>query len=303
MRPTLAAVTGAFGYSGRAVARLLIDRGWGVRNLTGHPDRPDPFGGRVEVAPLALDDPAALRRSLAGAGVLVNTYWVRFSHGGQTHARSVARSRALFEAARDAGVGRIVHVSITNPAADSRLPYFRGKAEVESALRATGVPHSIVRPAVLFGARDVLLNNIAWAARRLPVFGIPRGEFGLQPIHVEDFARLLAAHTQATGDHVLDAVGPEAPSYRDLVAQVARAVGARSRIVALPRWTVHAAAWVLGRITGDVVLTRDEVDGLADGLLVSKGAPTGTTKLSDWLQTERDSLGREWACELARHYR
>src|SRR5512142_3244042 len=131
------AITGAFGYSGRHVAALLLEQGARVRTLTGHPDRPDPFGGRVEVAPLAFDDPAALRRALHGVAVLYNTYWIRFSHRDATHARAVANSRALFRAARDAGVGRIVHVSITNPSAESRLPYFSGKAEVERALRDT----------------------------------------------------------------------------------------------------------------------------------------------------------------------
>jgi NADH dehydrogenase len=297
------AVTGAFGYSGRAVARLLLERGIPVRNLTGHPSRPDPFGGRVEVAPLQFDDPAALRASLAGVSVLVNTWWIRFARGRTTHALAVERSRALFAAARDAGVRRIVHVSITNPSPTSRLAYFRGKAEVEEALRATGVPHSILRPAVLFGARDVLVNNIAWVARRLPVIAIPRGEFGVQPIHVDDFARLLVAHASERGCHVLDAVGPEAPSYRDLVAGIARAVGARPRIVAVPRWAVHLGARALGLVTRDVVLTRDEVDGLAENLLVSSAPPKGTTRLTEWLAREADTLGRTWASELGRQYR
>src|SRR5512138_3082959 len=184
------AVTGAFGYSGRHLAALLLARGARVRNLTGHPGRPDPFGGAVEVAPLPFDDPAALRRALDGVAVLYNTYWVRFAHGDATHARAVANSRALFRAAADAGVARIVHVSITNPSPDSRLPYFSGKAEVERTLAETGIPHTILRPAVFFGGRDVLVNNVAWLLRRFPVFGIPRGAYGLRPIHVEDFARL-----------------------------------------------------------------------------------------------------------------
>jgi NADH dehydrogenase len=274
-----------------------------VRNLTGHPDRPDPFGGRVEVAPLDLDDPAALQRSLAGVAVLVNTYWIRFARGPDTHARAVARSRRLFAAARAAGVRRVVHVSITNPSPDSRLPYFRGKAEVEAALAETGLARSILRPAVFFGARDVLINNIAWVARRLPVIGVPPGDYGLQPIHVEDFARLAVAHCEATGDAVVDAIGPEAPRYRELVARIAHAVGTRPRIVPVPRWAVHAGASALGLLTRDVVLTRDEVDGLAENLLVTHSTPTGTTRLSEWLTAERETLGREWACELDRHFR
>jgi uncharacterized protein YbjT (DUF2867 family) len=303
MERGIRAVTGASGYSGRAIASLLLRSGHRVRNLTGHPGRPDPFGGRVEAAPLDLDDPAALRRSLAGVEVLFNTYWVRFPRGEETHERAVARSRNLFRAAREAGVRRIVHTSVTRPSSSSRLSYFRGKAEVEAALAETGISRAILRPAVFFGQRDVLVNNIAWVARRFPVIGIPAGDFGVQPIHVDDFAQLAVEQSEGAADTLLDAVGPEAPSYRDLFAMVARAVGKRPRIVAMPRWTVLGAARLLGLFTGDVVLTRDEVDGLAENLLVSDAPPTGTTRLSRWLASESDTLGRTWASELERHYR
>src|SRR5512133_2877460 len=133
MAKGIQAVTGAFGYSGRAIAALLLERGAQVRTLTGHPDRPDPFGGRVEVAPLAFGDPAALRHALRGVEVLYNTYWVRFEHGKATFGRAVANSRALFRAAAEVGVSRVVHVSITNPSLESRLPYFSGKAEAQRA--------------------------------------------------------------------------------------------------------------------------------------------------------------------------
>jgi uncharacterized protein YbjT (DUF2867 family) len=299
----LHAVTGAFGYSGRAISRRLLARGDRVRSLTGHPDRADPFGGAVETVLLDLDEPEAIRRALAGVDVLFNTYWVRFPHGRTTHELAVERSARLFAAARDAGVRRVVHTSITNPSADSPLSYFRGKAAVEAALAASGLSHAVLRPAVFFGERDVLINNIAWSARRLPVFGIPRGDYGIQPIHVDDFAKLAVEQADATGDVVLDAVGPEAPRYRDLVATIARAVGARPRIVAMPRAIVHAGAFVLGRVVHDVVLTRQKIDGLGENLLVSRGPPTGTTRLSEWLATEASTLGLEWASELGRHYR
>ena len=303
MQDGVRAVTGAFGYSGRAIASLLLKGGRHVRNLTGHPERPDPFGGRVQVVPLRFGDPQAMRKALAGVEVLFNTYWVRFPRGDATHARAVALSRDLFRAAKDAGVRRIVHVSITNPSADSRLSYFRGKAEVEAALIETGISRAILRPAVFFGERDVLVNNIAWVARRFPLIGIPTGDFGVQPIHVSDFAHLAVEQSERTGDTILDAVGPEAPTYRDLVAGIARAVGRSPRIVGMPRWAVHGAARSLGLFTGDVVLTRDELDGLAENLLVSRGPPTGTTRLSTWLSEEGNALGRCWASELERHYR
>jgi len=303
MTRTVHAVTGAFGYSGLHLARLLLSRGERVRNLTGHPDRPDPFAGAVEVTRLRVDDREAMRAALRDVRVLYNTYWVRFDHGASTFARAVEDSRALFRAAADAGVERVVHVSITNPSPDSPLPYFRGKAAVESALRDTGLSHAILRPAVFFGGRDVLVNNIAWLLRRLPVFGYAGGSYGLQPVHVEDFARLAADQGASRSDATLDAVGPEVLRFEELVRLVRGAVRSRASLVPVPGSIVLLAARLLGAIVRDVVLTPDEVAGLTANLLVSGDPPTAGTRFSAWLADNAQRLGREWASELTRHYR
>ncbi len=303
MTRTVHAVTGAFGYSGLEIARLLLARGERVRNLTGHPDRPDPFAGAVEVTAFRFDDREAMRAALRDVRVLYNTFWVRFDHGGSTFARAVESSRALFRAAADAGVERVVHVSITNPSPGSPLPYFRGKAEVESALRETGLSHAILRPAVFFGGRDVLVNNIAWLLRRLPLFGIAPGRYGLQPVHVEDFARLAVEQGASRTDAVLDAVGPEALGFDELVRLVRGAVRSRAALVRVPRPVLLAAARLLGAVVRDVVLTPDEIAGLTSNLLVSSGPPTAPTRFSAWLLRDADRLGVEWASELRRHYR
>lgn len=303
MSRTVHAVTGAFGYSGHHLARLLLARGERVRNLTGHPDRPDPFAGAVEVQRFQFEDREAMRAALRDVRVLYNTYWVRFDHGASTFARAVENSRALFRAAADAGVERVVHVSITNPSPDSPLPYFRGKAQVEAALRETGISHAILRPAVFFGGRDVLVNNIAWLLRRLPVFGIAPGRYGLQPVHVEDFARLAVEQGASRVDGSIDAVGPEALGFDELVRHVRRAVGSRAVLVPVPRMGLLAVARLLGAVVRDVVLTPDEMAGLTANLLVSKGPATASTRFSDWLAGNAERLGVEWASELHRHYR
>jgi NADH dehydrogenase len=303
MKRSVHAITGAFGYSGMHIARLLVHRGARVRNLTGHPHRPDPFAGAVEVTRFRFEDPAAMRDALRDVRVLYNTYWVRFDHGASTFARAVESSRALFRAAADAGVERVVHVSITNPSPESPLPYFRGKAEVESALRETGLSHTILRPAVFFGGRDVLINNIAWLLRRLPVFGVARGTYGIQPVHVEDFARLAIEQGASRVDGVLDAVGPETLGFEELVHLVRAAVGSRAPIVPVPRPLLLAAARLVGTVVGDVVLTPDEIAGLTGNLLVSSGPPTAATRFSEWLAGNAEQLGVRWASELHRHYR
>jgi uncharacterized protein YbjT (DUF2867 family) len=298
------AVTGAAGYSGRAIASLLLEQGHRVHSLTTHPDRPDPFDGAVQPILLDWEHPDNIARALEGVSVLYNTWWIRFSHGGTHHPLAVERSRIIVEAAAKAGVERIVHTSITQPSPDSPLPYFSGKAEVEQAVQDSGMSYAILRPAVFFGGRDVLLNNIAWLLRRLPLFGVPGdGRYRVQPIHVQDFAHLAVTQGALREDVTLDAVGPEAYAYDDLVRLLARAVDRPARVVHMPPALVLLASKLLGPFVGDVVLTRQEIDGLMADLLVSEDEPTGTTRLSSWLDEHGPELGRSWANELKRHYR
>jgi uncharacterized protein YbjT (DUF2867 family) len=297
------AVTGAFGYSGLHIARLLLAQGTPVRSLTGHPNRPDPFAGKVQVRGLDFDEPRMLRESLADVQVLYNTYWVRFDRGTATHARAVENSRRLFEAAGEAGVERIVHVSITNPSLDSPLPYFKGKAEVEVALARSGLSHAILRPAVFFGGRDVLMNNIAWLLRRLPVFGVASGNYRLQPAHVDDLAQLAVKEGASRATVTLDAVGPEVLGFDELVRLVRRAVGSRALVATVPPALVLLAARLMRPLLGDVVLTVDELAGLRASLLVSSGPATLSTRFSSWLGEHTHDIGIRWASELDRHFK
>jgi uncharacterized protein YbjT (DUF2867 family) len=297
-------VTGAFGYTGQYVARRLLDSGRHVRTITGHPQRLHSLGDRVEVAPLDFRDPSGLVQSLRGAAVLYNTYWVRFSHGRATFDQAVANSRLLIEAAKEAGVRRIVHLSIANPSLDSHLPYYSGKAQVEKAIVDSGLSYAILRPTVIFGAEDILINNIAWFARHFPVFAIPgSGHYRLQPMYVEDLANLAVAQAKEHGNVLLDAVGPEVFSFEELVRRVAIAVHARPRLIHLPPRAVIHMLRLLGPIVGDVILTPEEIAGLMENLLVSKHLATGTTRLSAWLKQNAASLGMRYASELRRHYR
>jgi uncharacterized protein YbjT (DUF2867 family) len=297
------AVTGALGFSGRHVTERLLDRGDTVVNLTNHPDRPDPFTGRVPARALAFDRPDELATALDGIDTLVNTYWVRFPHAGSTHADAVRNSRVLFDAAARAGVGRIVHVSIANPSTTSRQSYYRGKAQVEAALATSGVSHAILRPTVLFGDEPILVNSIAWLLRRFPVFAIPGdGRYGVQPIAVEDLADLVLAAADATGDLTWDAVGPEVYSFEELVVAIRAAVGSRARIVHVPGPMALAAAGVLGRAVGDVLLTGEELESLASGVLVSNELPRGRRSFAAWLAASGPQLGRAYLPEVARHF-
>lgn len=294
-------VTGAFGYSGRYITERLLRAGNRVRTLTNSPDREHPFGNRVEVHPFNFDHPDRLASSLEGARVLYNTYWVRFNYADFRYSQAIDNTRVLFAAARRAAVSRVVHVSITNPSEASPLEYFRGKALLERDLRGSGLSHAILRPAVLFGGEDILINNIAWVLRHLPIFGVfGDGEYRLQPIYVHDFADLAVAQGADRTDRVVDAIGPETYTYRELVAELARILGVRRPIVSVPPRLGYAAGWLLGKLLGDVLITRDEVEGLMQGLLATDSEPTGQTKLSSWAREHAATLGRRYATELGR---
>jgi len=294
------AVTGAFGYSGRYIADHLLRAGHDVITLTNSIDRPNPFGGRVKAFPFHFDEPSRLRESLAGVEVLINTYWVRFDHHLFTHDRAVLNTKIMFKAAKEAGVRRIVHISITNPDPNSDLPYFRGKAVLEHELVDLGVSYCILRPTVLFGKEDVLINNIAWALR-LPLFGVfGSGLYRLQPIYVDDLAAAAAEKAVGTQNDVINAIGPETFTYRDLVTTIGRILGPARPIVSIPPGFAYWSCWLLGKLVNDVLITREEIQGLMESRLCVDAPPLGRTKLTDWIREHRDSLGRHYTSEMAR---
>jgi NADH dehydrogenase len=293
-------VTGAFSYSGAAIARELLAGGRQVRTLTGHPERA-PADTSIETRPLDFMKFGELVSSLEGADTLYNTYWVRFSHGATSYQTGVANTMILFEAAAKAGVRQIVHVSITHASPDSPYPYFRGKAEVEQALRTSGVPYAILRPAILFGDRGVLINNIAWLLRHSPLFAIGgTGDYRIRPIHVDDLAHL--AVTSGPGTET-DAVGPESLTFRDMVTAIRAATGSHALIVPVPGGAVAPLAGLLGLALRDVLLTGEEYRAMAGGLADSDAPTTGPTRFTEWVSQHGGDLGRRYANELDLHYR
>ena len=297
-------VTGAFSFTGRFIARRLLAQERRIKTLTNHARRPGTEDITAEVAPLQFTDRDALVDSLRGADVLYNTYWVRFQHGRVHFGEAVANTRILLGAARDAGVRKVVHVSVSNPSEDSPLDYFAGKARTERAVRESGLAWAIIRPTLVFGQGDILINNIAWLLRRLPIFGVPgRGDYRLQPVAAEDVAEIATWAAEQTDNVIVDAAGPDTVYYSEMVESIAIAVGRHPRFVYLsPRMSLLAAR-VIGRAMKDVMLNEPELEGLMQELLVSHERPRGTQRLDNWLLSNAETIGRVYASELERHWR
>ena len=297
------AVTGAFSYSGKYITKRLLERGEEVITLTGHPNRPDPFHGKVKAYPLDFDE-ASMTKSLQGVDVLVNTYWVRFDKGENTQPRAVENTRKLVRAAKAAGVKRMVHISIANPSAESHLPYYWGKAANEKAVTESGLSYAILRPTVLVGGgEDILINNIAFLLRQLPVFFVPGdGSYGIQPVYIEDLADLAVEGVYSKDNYVIDAVGPDSYTFKEMVELIGEKVGAKRLLIPVPPRLALLAAQFLSFFVNDVLLTPEEVDGLMANLLVSKEPPRCKVRFSDWLEENKQNVGAKYASELKKHY-
>lgn len=295
------AVTGAFGYSGKYIAHRLLDKGNKVITLTNSGNRTNPFGDKIQVFPFNFDNPEKLVQTLKGVSALYITYWVRFNHKMFTHGDAVRNTITLFEAAAKAGVDRIIYVSITNPSEDSHLEYFSGKGKLEKILKDSGISYAILRPAVLFGKEDILINNIAWALRRLPVFGVfGDGQYRLQPIYVDDLAEIAVQEGENRENKIINCIGPETFTYRNLVETIGSIIGKKRLIIPVPPLMGYIVSTIIGKIVNDLFITREEIDGLMADLLYVDSPPTGKTRLTDWTRDHSETLGQHYSSELAR---
>jgi NADH dehydrogenase len=295
-----AVLTGAFSYIGSAVARELTDRGYELHTLTNR-QRP-PGAEAITTAPLRFEADH-LARELDGADVLVSTYWVRLPHAGKSFDTAVADLRMLIDAAARAGVGRFVHVSVSNASLDSKLGYYHGKARVDEMVRASGLSHAIVRPTLVVGPADVLTSNIVWFLRRFPVFPVPGGgPYRLSPITLDDTGRVIADAAVSAEDLDVDAAGPEVFTFRQYLELLARACGLRRWIFGAPSWLSLAAIRVVELFVRDVILTREELLGLEQELLLTRAPPLGTESVERWLFENASSLGRHYVNDIRRHF-
>jgi len=304
MLPGTDIVTGAFGYIGRYITGQLLDSGRGVKTITTHIEKPNPFGEQVKAYPYNFDRPELLQETLRGAETLYNTYWVRFNHGSSTFAQAVKNTEVLFQCAVEAGIQKIVQISVTNASSESPLPYYQGKAIQEEALKRCGVPYAIIRPTLVFGKEDILVNNIAWLIRKYPVFPIfGDGQYRVQPVYVDDLATIAIEAAKQTGNNIIDAIGSENYTFEAFVRLIAKTLSRNVVFVRTPPGLGITFGKVIGLAFQDVLLTKAELEGLMTNMLTSDQEPTGNTRFSAWLDENKHSVGSAYSSELARHFR
>jgi len=296
-------VTGSFGYIGKYITRELLNKGHEVKTITTHPNKPNPFGDKVEASNYHFDNPHRLTQELTGCEVLFNTYWVRFNYRQWSFVKALEHTKTLFNCAKEAGIKKIVQISVTNPTETDNLPYYKGKALQEKALKELGIEYSIVRPTLVFGKEDILVNNIAWTIRRfpfVPIFG--SGEYKVQPVFVEDLAAIAVNSSESHESETIDAIGPEIFTYKALLHLIAKELNRNiSFIHTWPSLGIFLGS-MISLFVRDVVLTKDELRGLMANKLTSNQVPNGKTLFSEWLRHNKDSVGTEYTSELKRHF-
>jgi NADH dehydrogenase len=258
--------------------------------------------GKVPAFRLDFSNPGLLREALSRAEILVNTYWVRYNYAGSSFEQAVANTKVLVDAAVSAGVRRIVHISVSKPD-QTQLAYFRGKLETEKLVQASGLSYAIIRPTIVFGEEEVLINNITWLLRKMPMFAVPGdGRYRLQPVHVGDVARLAARAAAANENMIVDAAGPEIFTFVELLEFLKKIANSRCLLVHVPAPLALGLSRMLGGLFGDLMLTKEELDALLENLLAVETEPTGTTRFSEWAKENAGLLGKNYVNELKRHH-
>ncbi len=301
MKTLKIAVTGALGYSGKIITEKLLENGFEVISFTNSLHKPNIFKEKITLKPFHFDQPHVLFENLKDVDVLINTYWVRFNHTKFSHQEAVENTKILMSQATKAGVKKIIHTSITNPNVSSKLEYFKGKGKLEEYLKNLSVQYSILRPSVFFGMNDILINNMAWMIRNLPIMGVfGDGSYQLQPIHIDDFADLIIKEIHSTNSNEINANGPETFTYKELISLIMKTLNINKPIYNTPPFIGYCIGKMISWLKNDVTITREEIKGLMQNYLYIDDIPKGKIKLSVWLEENKNSIGKIYANELER---
>ncbi len=268
-------ILGGTGFVGRHLSARPGFAGWQLSVPTRQPGavaRPG-ADSPVELVPADVHDEATLTQLMESQDAVVNL--VAILHGtaatfDQVH---VELPKKIARACAAAGVRRLVHVSALGASLDGPSMYQRSKARGEAVLQAAATAGSldltVLRPSVIFGADDQFLNVFAQLQRVFPVIPLAGADTRFQPVWVDDVAEAVVRCLQDDGTigQSFEACGPDVFSLRELVQLAGRASGAgrgRGRpVIGLPRALARLQAWVMERLPGEPLMSRDNLDSMA----------------------------------------
>lgn len=292
MSVPIVTIFGGSGFIGRQVAQRMARAGWRVRVAVRRPDeagfvRPYGFVGQVEPIQANIRDEASTRAAIVGATAVVNCTGILSESGKQTFGAILDEGPArIARLATEAGVSSLVHISAIGADPKSDSAYAAGKGRGEEAVRAAFPDAVILRPSVVFGVGDSFFNKFAAMARLSPIVPVVEPETRFQPVYVGDVAEVAAraaAGTVAPG--IYELAGPEAVSFREIMARILKITDRRRLAVAIPAGVARIPARILDfvqRITGglvaNTVVTNDQIKMLANDNVFSGQLP-GLTEL------------------------
>ncbi len=252
--PQLCLVTGATGYIGGRLVPELLAAGHRVRVMTRNPERirDHPWAGQVEVARADATDAAQVAAACAGVDVV---YYLIHALGGGPEFEETDRrtARVMADAARTAGVGRLVHLGALRPQDEELSPHLRSRTEVADILLDSGVPTAVLRAAMVLGSGSASFEMLRYLTERLPVMVTPRWVHSrIQPIAVRDVLRYLvgSAGLPAEVHRCFDVGGPDVMNYAEMMQRYAEVAGLpRRRILPVPLFSPSLSSHWVGLIT------------------------------------------------------
>jgi NADH dehydrogenase len=267
------AITGGTGFVGRNAARTLVEEGHEVVLIARGCDRTDPGIrqlARSQFAGIGLDDVDSLARAFAGAKVVVHCAGINRETGAQTYQRvHVEGTRHVVEAARRAGVDKIVLISFLRARPHCGSGYHESKWAAEEIVRGSGLDYTVLKCGVIYGKGDHMLDHLSHGFYTFPIFALVGfRDKPIRPNAVEDIARIIkaAALNGALSRRTVAVLGPEELTLRQAVRRVARVVGQHPLMFPLPVWFHYILGWFVERLMTVPLVSTAQVQMLSEGL-------------------------------------
>ena len=267
------AITGGTGFVGRNIARALATDGHETVLIARGRDQTDPATRSLPGSSLALigiNDVDKLTEAFAGCDAVAHCAGINREIGGQTYQRvHVECTRNVVEAARHAGVRKIVLISFLRARPDCGSGYHESKFAAEEIVRDSGLDYTVFKCGVIYGKGDHMLDHLSHAFHTFPVFAfVGFKDKPIRPNAVEDAARIVKASLVegALSRRTVAMLGPEMLTLRQAVLRVANVVGKRPLAFPLPVWFHYALGWLVEKIMTVPLVSTAQVRMLSEGL-------------------------------------